>query len=94
MLSIQLEHDLLELFLVQLNIEMDLLLKAIKVLSVVVILQKLDLLEFDEQAQFHLIDLILALDQLLVLHLYQLHLRSQLRIQVSIVLFFKAKICL
>ena len=77
---VQLDHDLFELLLVQLYVKMNLLLKAILVLPVVVVLKKFDLLELDEQAQFHLVDLVLALQQLLVLHLYQFHLRGQLRV--------------
>lgn len=63
-------------------------------MSVVVIFENLDLLEFDEQTQFHLVNLILTLNQLLMLSFDQLHLSCQLSIQISIILFLKRQISL
>ena len=56
---------------------------------IIEVLQDLDLFKFDEQAQLHLVKLVLSFDQLLLLCLDQLHLGRQLRVQVSIVLFLQ-----
>ena len=60
--SVELIYDLPELFFVQLDIKVDLFLKGILMVLVIVVLEHLNLLEFDEQAQLHLVDLVLAFD--------------------------------
>lgn len=91
-LGVQLENNLTQLVIVKFDVEVYLLVKCIRVIPVVVLFEDLDLLEFDEQSQLHLIDLVLAFDQFFVLQLDQLHLSCQLRVQVPIVLLFQAKV--
>ena len=61
---------------------------------VVEIFEHLDLFELDQHLQLHLVDLVLAVDQLLVLSLYPFHLHGKLQIEVFVVFLLKGEILL
>ena len=60
-LLVKRNHDLLQLFFIQLDVQVNLLLETIQVLLIVEVLKKLYLLKFDQQAQLHFIDLVFTL---------------------------------
>ena len=61
-------------------------------MSVVEVFQQFDLIKFDQQTKLHLVKVTLTFKQLLVLHLYELHLCCKLHLQLLVVLLLKSEV--